>query len=130
MSANKTQNFGLHVWEAGDDFLREEFNENFAAIDDGLLDMQIVTGLYKGTGSATQDIVLGFRPRAVLVLPNMINYSTDYRGISGLAVEGGENEGVTITDTGFRVGHILNSGNSSADGGYPRNPFRFIAWRS
>ncbi len=33
MSTNKTQNYHLHAWEAGDDFLRTEFNENFAASD-------------------------------------------------------------------------------------------------
>ncbi len=33
MSTNKTQNYHLHAWEASDDFLRSEFNENFAAID-------------------------------------------------------------------------------------------------
>ncbi len=31
VSQNQTECFGLHLWEAGDDFLREEFNENAAA---------------------------------------------------------------------------------------------------
>ncbi len=29
MSTKKTQNYQLHQWEATDDFLRAEFNENF-----------------------------------------------------------------------------------------------------
>ena len=33
MSTNKTQNYGLHAWEAEDDFLRTEFNENFEKLD-------------------------------------------------------------------------------------------------
>ena len=33
MSTNKTPNYNLHAWEPGDDFLRREFNENFAALD-------------------------------------------------------------------------------------------------
>lgn len=33
MSANKSQNLKLHLWEPEDNFLRAEFNENFAAID-------------------------------------------------------------------------------------------------
>lgn len=33
MSTNKSENLGLHLWEAEDDFLRTEFNENFTAID-------------------------------------------------------------------------------------------------
>ena len=36
MSTNKTQNYALHAWEPEDDFLREEFNQNFAAIDAAL----------------------------------------------------------------------------------------------
>ncbi|MCI8539257.1 MAG: hypothetical protein HFF18_11460 [Oscillospiraceae bacterium] len=33
MSTNKSQNLKLHLWEPEDNFLRTEFNENFAAID-------------------------------------------------------------------------------------------------
>lgn len=36
MSANKSQNLKLHLWEPEDNFLRAEFNENFAAIDEAL----------------------------------------------------------------------------------------------
>lgn len=34
MSSRKTTNLGLHAWEPTDQFTREEFNENFAAIDE------------------------------------------------------------------------------------------------
>ena len=33
MSTHKTPNYKLHKWESQDDFLRTEFNENFAKID-------------------------------------------------------------------------------------------------
>lgn len=33
MSSGKTTNLNLHAWEPEDRFMREEFNENFAAID-------------------------------------------------------------------------------------------------
>ena len=36
MSTGKTQNYQLHQWEATDDFLRAEFNENFTKLDDVL----------------------------------------------------------------------------------------------
>ena len=34
MSTKKTQNYQLHQWEATDDFLRTEFNENFGKLDE------------------------------------------------------------------------------------------------
>ena len=33
MSTNKSEHLNLHLWEPEDDFLREEFKENFTAID-------------------------------------------------------------------------------------------------
>ena len=33
MSSNKSQNLQLHLWEPEDNFLRTEFNANFAALD-------------------------------------------------------------------------------------------------
>ena len=33
MSTNKSEHLNLHLWEPEDDFLRTEFNENFAALD-------------------------------------------------------------------------------------------------
>lgn len=36
MSSNKTEHLQLHQWESGDRFDREEFNENFAKIDEDL----------------------------------------------------------------------------------------------
>lgn len=36
MSTNKTTNYNLHAWVPEDDFLRSEFNDNFAGIDAAL----------------------------------------------------------------------------------------------
>ena len=36
MSTKKTQNYQLHQWEATDDFLRTEFNENFTKLDEAV----------------------------------------------------------------------------------------------
>lgn len=63
MAANRTQRYGLHLWEPGDDFLREEFNENFEALD---AVPEAVTGTYTGDGTGSQFIALGFTPKAVL----------------------------------------------------------------
>ena len=36
MASNQTTNYGLHLWEPEDDFLRSEFNENNETIDTAL----------------------------------------------------------------------------------------------
>ena len=36
MSSSKTTNYGLHLWQPEDDFLRSEFNENNEAVDTAL----------------------------------------------------------------------------------------------
>ncbi len=36
MASNQTSNYQLHLWEPGDDFLREEFNENSERVDAAL----------------------------------------------------------------------------------------------
>lgn len=65
MSAQKTEHYQLHQWDPGDDFLRAEFNENFAALDKSV---RIVFGSYTGDGAAERTISLGFTPKAVLLL--------------------------------------------------------------
>jgi len=65
MSAQKTEHYQLHQWEPGDSVLREEFNENFAALD---ASVRIVFGSYVGDRQATRFIDLGATPRAVLLM--------------------------------------------------------------
>lgn len=79
MSSHKTENYELHVWEPGDDFLRSEFNTNFAALD-GLL----VTGSYTGDKAPGRIIQLGFTPRAVLVMMKGYQSSTGSDRSGGL----------------------------------------------
>ena len=67
--ATYTPNYGLHQWEAGDNFLRTDFNADFSKIDTALGSKAgLVTGSYTGDGEASQTISLGFTPRAVLLL--------------------------------------------------------------
>lgn len=65
VSQNQTERYGLHLWEPGDDFLREEFNENFEALDRST---RVITGVYIGDGAACRSITLGFTPSAVLLM--------------------------------------------------------------
>ncbi len=108
MSTRKTQNYQLHQWEATDDFLRVEFNENFTKLDGAIHDL-VVTGSYTGDGTDSQTIALGFRPRAVLVRAVNGAASDNYRTYSALAVTGQNavnNEGTTIlalTAGGFQA---------------------------
>jgi len=65
MSSQKTPRYGLHKWEPDDDFLREEFNENFQFLEDEI--PRLVFGKYTGDGTTERFIDLGFPPRAVFV---------------------------------------------------------------
>ena len=52
--ANYTDNYQLHQWEAGDDFLRTDFNEDFAKIDAAIAgcgNCRIISGSYRGTAT-------------------------------------------------------------------------------
>lgn len=95
MSSNKTTNYSLHSWAAGDDFRFHEVNENFTKLDTavkseaqaaaqdraalagqiaGKADKtalaalgRLVTGTYVGTGSGSQTFELGGQVLAVLI---------------------------------------------------------------
>ena len=53
MSTKRTENYQLHAWEPGDDFLLAEINENFARLDTAT---RVVTGTYTGDGTAQQTV--------------------------------------------------------------------------
>ncbi len=107
MSTNKTKNYQLHAWEPGDDFLRAEFNENFAALD-GLYDLMVL-GTYKGDDTVDREIVLGFQPRVLFLCDNYGNTGSNASSSGGLAFPGaclGSGEqcaAVKITERGFLV---------------------------
>lgn len=107
MPTNKTQNYQLHAWAAEDEFPRGELNANFTKLDTALKaeatarqnavntlntalagKAAIVVGSYTGDGETSQTIVLGFRPRAVLVRAVNGAASDNYRTYSALAVTG------------------------------------------
>ena len=68
MASNYTENYGLCQWEATDQVLREEFNQDNQKIDAALSGMpKVVAGIYTGDGTASRIIPLGFTPKAVFV---------------------------------------------------------------
>ena len=95
--ATYTSNYQLHQWAPEDNFLRTDFNEDFAKIDTGIaaamaeaaVKSRAVSGSYSGNGS-TRSVNLGFQPQAVL-------------GLWGkpLNPEAGS---LTLTETGFTAG--------------------------
>ena len=101
VSQNQTERFGLHLWEPGDDFLREEFNENFEALDDAA---RVVYGVYIGDGTNGRAILLGFAPKTVLV-ERASGVRDQYVQAGGLAMPGQHSLGgsVTVTNQGFSV---------------------------
>ena len=112
--AQYTPNYGLHQWEPGDNFLRTDFNQDFAKIDAAVKQVSdtkadksaltaletvlngkaaFVTGTYTGNGT-TRTVALGFRPSMVLV-PIYQRY---------IAVAIGSQSGlITITGNGFNA---------------------------
>ena len=99
MSTNQTASYQLHLWAPGDDFLREEFNENFEALDDAA---RVVYGVYIGDGTNGRAILLGFAPKAVLV-ERASGVRDQYVQAGGLAMPGQHSLGgsVTVTNQGF-----------------------------
>ena len=113
---NTTQNYKLNQWEASDDFLRSDFNEDNAKIEAALtahdtalakkaeensvasrianLNTAVSTkaelrfGTYTGDGTASRTISLGFTPKWILVFDQ--RGRGGYQGISygGLAAPG------------------------------------------
>lgn len=105
MPINKTENYQLHTWELGDDFLLSEINENFALLDSAA---RIVAGSYAGNGEESQTIEIGFTPQAVLVVKSngQMGYSGGTLAVyGGLALQGHNlyADLLEITEGGFTV---------------------------
>ena len=124
--ANYTPNYGLHQWEPGDNFLRTDFNQDFAKIDTAIkaletatdakvegrgspeqlaqalsVKLEAVLGSYTGDGSSSQQIVLGYEPKFVAVMHSVW-------GIK-FAFPGGWCDNVKVYNNGFTV---INSSNT------------------
>ena len=125
--ATYTTNYQLHQWEASDDFLRTDFNADFAKIDVAIKGVETAAntalagkasqaaleavqaalagkavsagGGYTGNGGVTT-INLGFQPKAVVVS------SGYYTAVSPFGVP---NTGITVTATGFQVQQISSN---------------------
>lgn len=133
MSTNKTQNYQLHAWVPGDDFLLSEFNANFAAIDGLLAEMpinkklKIAVGSYLGDNIRNRVIELGFRPKAVA----LACITNRHIPINTICLDGVENYSVAVVDRGFAVSDYFNEPPDSTSGYVPGatvNPYYYMAF--
>lgn len=123
MASNQTTNYGLHLWEPEDDFLRTEFNENNEAIDaalkegaDGLADALVQMagycrcklGGYTGDGEFTKTIDFGVPAQAVILL------CTAYTLPDFTLLVRGQTKGAVATIGNSNYGFTLTWGTNSA----------------
>ena len=118
--ASYTTNYQLHQWEASDDFLRTDFNEDFAKIDAGIKSAadaaagaastaagkaRIVTGSYTGNGSS-KTVSRGFAPKAVWVRGGV--YET-------MVTNYGGHDMLSLTASGFTAKYVSGYGDYCAN---------------
>ena len=124
--ATYTSNYQLHQWEPTDDFLRTDFNADFAKIDAAIKGVEtdikqklaekieMIIGSYSGNG-AQQSITLGFRPKAVIIPTGQV-YSAiavDFKGLqmlniidNGFQVEYFEGHAFTVNAEGYSYNYL------------------------
>ena len=112
--ASYTANYGLHQWEATDNFLRTDFNTDFGIIDGALAGLEsdkpeLVAGAYAGDDAMSRTISLGAAPKAVLVTDESGALHNGQAAYGGFALPGhacihGGTVTVQITADGFQVG--------------------------
>lgn len=108
-----TKNYHLNQWEPTDRVLRTDFNSDNQKIEEALeKKAEIVFGSYAGNSAAytsSQNILLGWRPKAVLVFAvNDANGKLDDLPAQ-MAIDGQSSSNLDITDTGFTVRNALNN---------------------
>ena len=74
MASNYTENYGLCQWEATDQVLRTEFNEDNAKIEAALTarNCQVWTTTYTGDGADSKTLTFPHRPHFVLIMGHYI----------------------------------------------------------
>lgn len=124
-STIKTPNLNLNKWIGPDIPKREDFNYDNETIDDicgnhiidtdihitseerGLWNTQCVQGTYFGSGGTQSEIILGFKPKAVIVFSynkplGLANTTDCYSAISTQFIN---SIGIELTETGFITYH-------------------------
>lgn len=145
MASNYTENFGLCQWEATDQVLREEFNQNNTRVDEALKSASelaqaaqaladsaygpdntpFAVGSYTGDGTDKRKIDLGFTPKAVFLSASSSifyqRYNT-YNAVSAAFAISGKNAAQNSTGIESWVSGITLL--SITDGGFYVTYFR------
>ena len=110
--ATYTTNYQLHQWEASDDFLRTDFNEDFAKIDAAIRSAvetaqakpEVIFGTYTGNNAEHREINLGFQPKAIIRFFGGADAFLAYPDHPQLSSGGDENKTMlAVTENGFQV---------------------------
>lgn len=133
MASNHTENYGLCQWEATDQVLRTEFNEDNQKVEDAMIGLvsqiktkanqttldavaatipKIAVGTYTGDGNPKRTISLPFTPKAVFVnsyFGATYDYGSGLHYFGGLAVKGGPLKWYSETDS-IAFLEIVNGG--------------------
>jgi len=106
----KTTNYQLPQWVKSDQIRMDDFNDAFANIEAALSGMRPAAGAYTGNGAMMadggQEIVLGFRPKFVIITRGWLDpaYNSQSFYVAGEAAVEGQELYFKLTDNGFRVG--------------------------
>lgn len=106
--ANYTPNYQLHQWEPEDPFLRSDFNEDLAKIDEALGTSSIepiAKGSYIGDGTNDRIIQLPFEPEFVIVFGHYCSGLYDNYMLSIITEE--DNRSIAFSDCGGGLGYNL-----------------------
>ena len=122
MASNYTENYGLCQWEATDQVLRTEFNEDNRKVDEALskLNCRVYTTGYTGDDSASRTFTFPHKPVFVVIIggeclmvairdyatANFLNNHTVHRNIS---VTWGENSISWACDTNYPIYSVNSS---------------------
>ena len=137
--ANYTPNYGLHQWEPGDNFLRTDFNEDFAKLDaaiKGVADTaeskkadksalaevrtlaeskcRVAMGSYVGNGTKLV-VPLGARAKVIFIIFGMYTY---------MASEEHSNFGLASDEKGFSAS---SNPNANRDLNAAGSTFHYVA---
>lgn len=123
--ASYTANYGLHQWEAADNFLRTDFNTDFGIIDTALNGLEagkaeMVRGQYVGTGTTEQTITLGFQPKFMIILsatPQVLNPQKDTLFIFGSAARFEQEDGEILIAPAESGSGMIQYAITPTDGG-------------
>ena len=134
---NYTENYHLPQWEETDRIMRTDFNQMCADIESGIdmarteaAELPSAVGSYYGDGELSREIMVGFRPRFVIICGNAQNTSSGEGSGQGIIMAGGSVTAkmLTLTENGFRY-EVTNAWLPFPKVNESGQPYCYIAFR-